>query len=50
MKQIFQTKSKRTTITVELDEETGIALIVVDRDGRRIHNTPFGREPIPNDG
>ena len=43
-------KSKRTTISVELDSETGVGSISVDRDGQRVHRIDLMKEPVQKAG
>lgn len=46
----FSTKSKRTTISVEIDEVTGIAQVLIDRDGHRIQQIDVSKEPVEKVG
>lgn len=47
-KTVIQSESKRTTVTITMAPD-GTILILVDRDGRRVHHLDVMREPIPND-
>jgi hypothetical protein len=49
VKHELKSKSKRTEITVELEDD-GKLLILVDRDGQRLLSMPFEKEPIPKSG
>lgn len=42
-------KSKRTKVTVEMEDD-GRLVILVDRDGQRLLNMPFEKEPIQKVG
>ena len=49
MKHELKSKSKRTTVTIEMDDD-GKLLIVVDRDDHRVLHMPFESEPIQKSG
>lgn len=44
-----KSKSKRTTVTVEIDDD-GKGVVIIDRDGQRVHRFDFEKEPIQKAG
>lgn len=48
--EIIESRSKRTTITVEMNKNTGIGVVLIDRDGQRIQRIDIPKEPVRKTG
>lgn len=50
MRWILNSKSKRTTVSIDLENADGSGLITVERDGRTMHRFDIPPEQQPVDG
>lgn len=44
-----KSKSRRTTVTVEVEDD-GSGVVIIDRDGLRVHRFDIPKEPVQKAG